>query len=79
MKNVSQEKILYLAKYNGGFNITSCEYHGNMAKMIDELLEGKMLRWETNDLWYEYAGQQWESDYDNAIHTYTITKSREVS
>ncbi|GAB0878262.1 hypothetical protein MZ16F87_43700 [Escherichia coli] len=78
MKNVSQEKILYLAKYNGGFNITSCEYHGNMAKMIDELLEGKMLRWETNDLWYEYAGQQWESDYDNAIHTYTITKSGEV-
>lgn len=78
MKNVTQEKILYLAKYNGGFNIISREYHGNLAKLIDSLLEFDFIKWETNELWYEYAGQQWESDYDHAIHTYTITKSGEV-
>ncbi|EHU8781243.1 hypothetical protein N0S44_000481 [Escherichia coli] len=78
MKNVTQEKILYLAKYNGGFNIISREYRGNLAKLIDSLLEFDFIKWETNELWYEYAGQKWESDYDNATHTYTITKAGEV-
>lgn len=78
MKNVTQEKILYLAKYNGGFNIISREYSGNLAKLIDSLLEFDFIKWETNELWYEYAGQKWESDYDNAIHSYTITKAGEV-
>lgn len=78
MKNVTQEKILYHAKHNGSFNIISREYVGHMAKLIDNLLEFDFLNWETNDLWYEYAGQQWESDYDNATHSYTITKAGEV-
>lgn len=78
MKNITQEKILYLAKYNGGFNIQSCEYIGNMAKILDSLLSLGLIRWDTNELWYEYAGQQWESDYDHAIHSYTITKAGEV-
>lgn len=78
MKNVTQEKILYYAKHNGSFNIISREYIGKLADLIDNLLEFEFLNWETNDLWYEYAGQQWESDFENATHSYTITKSGEV-
>lgn len=79
MKKITSEKILYHAKHNGAFTITSSEYNSpNMTLLIDNLLEHKFIRWETNELWQDYAGKQWESDYDHALHEYTITKWGEI-
>lgn len=75
---MDKEKILYHAKHNGSFTIRSCEYQGNLMDNLDYLIKNKMIIWETNNLWsdYEHHGQQ--HLYDDALHSYKITKDGEV-
>lgn len=75
---MDKEKILYHAKHNGSFTIRSCEYQGNLMDSLDYLIKNKMIVWETNGLWSDYEHHGKQHLYDNAVHSYKITKDGEV-
>lgn len=75
---MDKEKILYHAKHNGGFTISSREYQGSMMENLDYLIKNKMLNWTTSGLWSEYSSCGQQDLYENAQHEYKITPDGEV-
>lgn len=75
---MDKEKILYLAKHNGGFSIRTLEYVGLMMDNIDYLITNKMLVWLTRELWDSYVGSEQQDLYEQAFHEYKITPRGEV-
>lgn len=79
MAQFTAEKVLYHAKNNGAFSMCSSEYwERSIQPVIDKLLEHKLIIWVTNELFSEYADDGDTSDYDNAVHDYTITFKGEI-
>lgn len=73
------EKILYHAKFNGEFTLRAGDYwEQSTQEKIDQLLEDKLLVWQTNELFAEYQNDNMLHLYDDAIHAYKITAKGEI-